>query len=156
MKKTKSKIAVFISIALLVCGVFAPHTVVFAQESEAEQPLEVLAEQDEELLEDLPLQETAIVDHSRFDEKLLEQRLEEEGVFLNNSPDDIREATIPNTGDAYVLGFHVIFPDAQFEEADNEDTFQAAFGVSTAGQIYDPLITNQYSDLHSYYERSSY
>lgn len=68
----------------------------------------------------------------------------------------LESASLPYTGNAKVIAFHVTFQDQKFEDGDTEDALQKAIGVDTAGNTYAPLFNNQYGSLSGYYQRASY
>ena len=68
----------------------------------------------------------------------------------------LESASMPYTGNAYTVAFHVSFQDQSFVEGDTQEALQKAIGKDVNGKSYTSFYSNQYSSLHDYYQRASY
>lgn len=107
-------------------------------------------------------------DHSAFSSEMLNAALSRYGLLkrsrLRNAASDpladsgkiLPYASLPYTGEGYVVAFHVDFQDQTFSGDDTEAALQSAIGMDLEGNSYESQYGDQYSSIHDYYYRASY
>ena len=166
MKRVFKKLSAVITVILLVSCLILPSAL---PAGAGEMPAGSVAGTAETAVRDA-LEE----DHSSFSEEMItavaELYEETSSEAMNNvDPGDsgdprkiLGSASMPYTGDAYGVAFHVCFPSdpspvhQAFAEGDTAEALQAAFGRSLDGTVWPSFINDQYNSLHDYYQRASY
>ena len=130
--------------------------------------LPVYAEEEPPVAEETAAEEIAEAEHSSFGSEMLTAAkdrygLNRRGLLRNADPDApshsgkiLEYASTPYIGNAYVVAFHVDFPDTNFEAGDTEEALQKAIGVDLAGNKYESFYNDPYDNVNGYYQRASY
>ncbi|MBO4835417.1 MAG: hypothetical protein J5483_04820, partial [Lachnospiraceae bacterium] len=130
--------------------------------------LPVYAEEEPPITEETSIEEITGAEHSSFGSEMLTAAKDRYGfnkrsLLRNADPDApshsnriLEYASTPYIGNAYIVAFHVDFPDQQFEEGDTEEALQKAIGVDLAGNQYASFYNDQYDNVNGYYQRASY
>lgn len=163
-KKIITKLTIIISVLLLAGSLLLARTAPASAE-EALPDTEPIAAEETSLAEEAE-------DHSYFSSGMLAAAkdrygVNKRGLLRNVAPDSPADsgkildyASMPYTGTAYVLAFHVDFPEDEpyrhFEEGDTAEALQSAIGIDLSGTKYAPLFSSQYANVNGYYQRASY
>ncbi len=130
--------------------------------------LPVYAEEEPPIIEETSTEEITGAEHSSFGSEMLTAAKDRYGfnrlpLLRNADPDTpshsnriLEYASMPYIGNAYIVAFHVDFPDRQFEEGDTEEALQKAIGVDLDGNQYESFYNDQYANVNGYYQRASY
>ncbi|MBO4834831.1 MAG: hypothetical protein J5483_01850, partial [Lachnospiraceae bacterium] len=155
MKKKIRKITLFLSALILTASLLFQLN------------LPVYAEEEPPVTEETMTEEIAGAEHSSFGSEMLTAAKDRYGLnrrgLLRNAPNSashsgkiLEYASTPYLGNAYVVAFHVDFPDQKFEAGDTEEALQKAIGVDLAGNKYESFYNDQYDSVNGYYQRASY
>lgn len=156
MKKTTHKILLIFTVLLLTGSLLFQLN------------LPVYAEEEISVSGETTSEEISKTEHSSFGSEMLTAAKDRYGLnrrsLLRNADPDtpshsnriLEYASMPYTGNAYIVAFHVDFPNTQFEEGDTEEALQKAIGVDLNGTAYESLYNDQYANVNGYYQRASY